>query len=405
MHAVILYSLGFLCCLLGLPLLILFIGTAVPLWISLGLSAMYLASFAAIFFGLPVVLGIGLMLAASFGAICLSQRFAQTPPILDTSGKALEGSIASLEPVRLNGSQQWISIRGKNRQNPVLLWLAGGPGNSDLAGTRAELQALEDDFIVVGWEQAGAVKSYKARELDSLNPEIYIADAVALIEMLRERFGQEKIYLLGHSWGSLLGIWLVQRYPAYFHAYISVGTYVNARLNDELNFQFALELLREQGKSQKIASLEKQGIPPYTDSQALVKYANYMSEIANFTKSKLRDESKDVYTRLTLHSLLAPEYGIIDKINIYRSAFNTFRIVMATILDVELVKDVPCLDIPVTFAQGRWDMNCVTSLAEDYFEKLKAPSKRLIIFEHSGHLPHYEEKEAFLAMMKAQRFG
>lgn len=115
----------------------------------------------------------------------------------DAQGNPLPGSIASLETVDLNGSQQWITVRGKEPSKPVLLFLAGGPGVSQLANARFALGGLEDYFVVVNWDQPGAGKSFDAVKRSTLTPERYIQDAHALTQILREWFGEEKIYLVG----------------------------------------------------------------------------------------------------------------------------------------------------------------------------------------------------------------
>jgi pimeloyl-ACP methyl ester carboxylesterase len=119
------------------------------------------------------------------------------------------GSIATLEQVTLGGSQQWITIRGKNVHNPVLLFLAGGPGSSELSSTRSFLGALEDHFVVVNWDQPGAGKSYDAVQIATLTPQRYVSDAHQLVHQLPTRFHQDKLYLMGDSWGTIPGTLLV----------------------------------------------------------------------------------------------------------------------------------------------------------------------------------------------------
>ena len=166
------------------------------------------------------------LVAISILAVVLSQQFATTPPITGADGAPIPGSIAELAPVELNGRRQWITIRGHDQDKPVLLFLAGGPGGSQLAATRKRLGELEKDFIVVNWDQPGAGKSYGAADFRSLTPQQYIDDGQALTLYLRERFGEEKIYLLGESWGSLLGIWMVQQSPDQYHAFAGAAQMV-----------------------------------------------------------------------------------------------------------------------------------------------------------------------------------
>ena len=146
-------------------------------------------------------IAVGLVGTAVVGfiAVVISQAYAFTPPITDAQGNVIPGSIATLEKVNLNGSEQWISIRGKDVNKPVLLFLAGGPGGSQLVTERRALAELENHFVVVNWEQPGAGKSFNAVNRRELSPERYAADGLELVKYLRERFGEEKVYLLGES--------------------------------------------------------------------------------------------------------------------------------------------------------------------------------------------------------------
>ena len=155
-------------------------------------------------------------------------RAASTAPFVDAAGKLLPDSIASLERVMLGGVEQGMLIRGSNVDNPVLLYLHGGPGTSELGMVRQHnMPALEKHFTVVVWDQRGAGMSYSARHPESaMTVEQFIADTHELTQLLRQRFGQAKVYLVGHSWGSALGVLTAQRYPDLHHAYVGVGQVV-----------------------------------------------------------------------------------------------------------------------------------------------------------------------------------
>ena len=192
-------------------------------------------------------------------AIFASQLLASTPPILDVNSKPIPNSIAVLEKVKLGGSEEWISIRGKDSRNPVLLFLAGGPGGSQLVTARRALAGLEDRFVVVNWDQPGAGKSFDAVDRSKLTPDRYITDTHELVLNLRQRFGKEKVYLLGESWGSALGIMVVQRYPELFHAFIGTGQMVAFLENDLICYDFALRLAQKRGDTKQVEKLKQQG--------------------------------------------------------------------------------------------------------------------------------------------------
>lgn len=157
-----------------------------------------------------ILLAVNLILIG--GVMIFSQLTAHTPSIVDEHGKPLDGSIAELRKINLNGRQEWISVRGNDAENPVLLFLAGGPGGTQIAAVRHDLSRLEEHFVVVVWDQPGSGKSYRAGGAD-LTADTYIRDGLALTEYLREQFEQDKIYLVGESWGSALGIFLAEKSP------------------------------------------------------------------------------------------------------------------------------------------------------------------------------------------------
>lgn len=160
------------------------------------------------------------------GLMLYSQITVSTPKIKDKNGKIMDHSIAKLESVDLNNRREWISIRGQDKENPVLLFLAGGPGGSQMAAVRHELSELEKHFVVVVWDQPGSGKSFSVGN-EKLTVDTYIKDGLALTEYLRKQFDQDKIYLVGESWGSALGVFLASESPNYYHAVIGTGQMVD----------------------------------------------------------------------------------------------------------------------------------------------------------------------------------
>lgn len=329
----------------------------------------------------------------NIGLIVVSQFTASTPQIVDENGNTPENSIAELLQVKLNGRKQWISIRGWDKDAPVLLFLAGGPGGSQMAAVRHELAELEKYFVVVNWDQPGSGKSYNAAKIKNITAETYIQDAYALTEYLKERFSQDKIYLIGESWGSALGIFLVDRYPESYHALIGTGQMVDFAETERLDYEKALEIAKENGDEGIVKKLLKNGKAPYYGKNMVFKsgiYLNYLSaymsgnpEIHNAGYNTLRD-------------ICSSEYGLIDKINFFRGIVNTFNHVYQQLYDIDLRQDFYELEVPVYFFLGRHDVNAPTELAEEYFEVLNAPDKGIVWFEHSGHSPWINERDKFV---------
>jgi pimeloyl-ACP methyl ester carboxylesterase len=138
-----------------------------------------------------------------------------------------EGEVDILEKVEIGGVEQWIMANGKSNDLPVLLWVHGGPGAAQMAGGRYYNGSLEDEFIVVHWDQRGAGKSNSENfDENTLNVNQFLSDVEDMTEYLKERFGKEKIFLLGHSWGSYIGILSVSKNPESYHGYIGVSQVV-----------------------------------------------------------------------------------------------------------------------------------------------------------------------------------
>lgn len=388
---------GLLVLILVLPVLLLFPATAVPLYFSTGLAVVDMALVIA-FLRLKrtwrVVAAFFLSVSlVSLVAVWLSQAFALTPPITNAQGIPLPGSIATLETVKLGDSEQWISIRSKDVNKPVLLFLAGGPGGSQLATARHTLGRLEDHFVVVNWEQPGAGKSFAAVDRSTLTPERYITDAHELILYLRQRFEEEKVYVLGESWGSALGIMLVQRYPELFHAFIGTGQMVAFLETDLRCYAFALNWAQERGDTAKVAKLQQQGPPPYYGKQMAWQAAAYLLDTFAYMNQNPAISNNGFNT---FDDLASPEYGLVDKVNWVRGPLETLSIVYPQLWEVDFRQQARQLDVPIYFLIGRHDVNAPPALTEEYYNLLSAPHKELIWFEHSGHTPWTSEATRFV---------
>lgn len=333
------------------------------------------------------LLGMLIVLVLGITLIVITQLTAATPKI------AKDNSIAELRKVELNGRKEWISIRGEDRSKPVLLFLAGGPGGSQLAATRYELAKLEKDFIVVNWEQPGSGKSYSAIPRKNLTPEIYVEDGTALVRSLLKEFKQEKLYLLGESWGSALGIFMVKEQPELYHAFIGTGQMVAFEETEKIDYALAMKLAKENGDQKVVDTLRKNGEPPYYGNSVTTKSATYLNYLSQKMVGNPEIQNGGFQT---MRDLAAKEYGILDKVNYLRGILQTFNHVYPQLYNVDLRKEYSTLDVPVYFLLGKHDINAPLSLTEDYYQKLDAPNKEIIWFEHSGHNPWINEPERFV---------
>jgi pimeloyl-ACP methyl ester carboxylesterase len=377
------WALGLLIALLlGLPVILLPLTTAVPAWVWVPLALAGLA-----FIALPLRLrpiwpgaafSLAGMLLVAILAVTASQAFAATPPITGPDGKPLPGSIAVLEKIDLNGAEQWITIRGHDASKPILLHLGmGGPGGGGFA-TRSFFEPLEKDFVVVSWDEPGTGKSYRAVPLDELTTQRFISDAHALTLYLRDRFKQDKIYVYGVSWTSILGIWLVQRYPELYYAYIGNGQMINTTQNDIMGYELAMDYLAEKDDAAALEALRRKGPPPYRGKGMLGKYVAYLDVLNDYMGAPR-------YTVIVpIIPFVAPEYGLLDKINHTRGLIDSFQVVYPQLEDLDFTTQAVKLDVPVYIFAGRDDVNAMSSLVEDYVNRLGAPHKQLIWLQ-GGH--------------------
>lgn len=324
--------------------------------------------------------------------VYVTQIMAYTPKIKDSNGNEIQGSIAKLEKVNINGRDEWISIRGVNEDAPIILFLAGGPGGTQMASTRYELAELEKHFVVVNWDQPGSGKSYHSIKRSELNVDTYIEDGIILTQYLQKRFEKEKIYLIGESWGSALGIFLISEKPEYYCGFIGTGQMVDFEETEILDYYKAIELAKNNGNDSLVEKLESQGEPPYIDGNIALKSATYLSYLSSNMMS-----NPEIYGGYhTFRDMVSSEYGIIDSLSYFLGLMNTFNVVYPQLYDTDLREDYINLKVPVYFFIGRHDINSPTVLAEEYYNKLNAPSKEFVWFEHSGHGVFVNETDLFI---------
>ena len=340
---------------------------------------------AVLFFAAAMILNTGL--------IIFSQLAATTPRIVDEKGKTPANSIAELIKIELNGRKQWISLRGWNKDAPVLLFLAGGPGGTQMAAVRHELAELEKHFVVVNWDQPGSGKSYYAEKTVNITANTYIQDGHALTEYLKARFSKEKIYLVGESWGSALGIFLIDKYPESYHAFIGTGQMIDFAETERMDYAKAMEIAKEKGDTALIKKLKANGEPPYYGKDVTWKSAIYLNYLSAYMAKNPKIHNPGYNT---LRDIASSEYGLLDKINFFRGIVNTFNQVYQQLYTIDMRKNYTKLNVPVYFFLGRYDVNAPTVLVEEYERILDAPDKGIVWFEHSGHSPWINEPEKFV---------
>lgn len=351
------------------------------------------------FVGIMIILAV--LVFGLLGIVLVSQMTAHTPSIRGFDGQPVPGSIASLEKVSLGGVDQWLIIRGFDVEKPVLLFLSGGPGASEAARVLRFNRELEKDFVVVIWEQRGCGKSFPSHYPQSaLTVEQYVADIIELSEILRERFGEQKIYLVGHSWGTIIGALATQSRPDLFHAYVGTSQMVNVRETDQLIYDMVMEHSLATGDAAFVKTLQSQGPPPYYGKNPIQPYARLFGrEYAIFEVPNIRNPEYRRDGDILMLMLKQPEYGWLDRIFYLLGLTQTFNIVYPQLQEMDLRLDATRFEIPVYIVLGRHDMNNPSQIPEEYFNLLQAPQKQLVYFEKSGHGMIWEEADLFQRLM------
>jgi pimeloyl-ACP methyl ester carboxylesterase len=311
-----------------------------------------------------------------------------------------ENGIESLETVEIHGDTQWIYLRGHDENNPVLLYLHGGPGMSELPIARSFGLELEKHFTVVHWDQRGSGKSrHGALQKSELTIDTYLADVNTLTNQLRARFKQDKIYLVGHSWGSLLGVLSARDHPELYHAYVGVGQIANMADNERLSLAYVRETAEARGN--ETAQRELANINParygedFPQMQVQRKWLYYFG--GGFRGIGMWE--------VVWPYISSPEYSLQDLYNLLQGINALTPQLFAEVMTVDLVRDASRFELPVYFFAGKYDYNTPSELAEGYMTSLSAPHKELIWFPESSHLLNVSASEQYQAVLINKLLG
>jgi len=321
---------------------------------------------------------------------------ASTPPVVDAAGQPVPGSVAELTAVSLGGQQQTILIRAHSADRPVLLYLSGGPGQSDLPYSRVLFADLTQDFVVVSWDQRGTGKSYPSLyPTAALTLDQAVADTIELTNYLRDRFDEEKIYLMGESWGTTLGVLAVQQRPDLYHAWIGSGQMVSQRETDRQLYRDVLDLAARTGNSALIEQMSAFGEPPYADTP----YPNAVVMGYYDALGQPYTPPQDYIDRGTAANVgpwgvLGSEYNLVDKANVFRGLIDMFTLMYPQLQQIDFRQDVPRLDVPVYLLDGAAELAARRGLTLEWYDQLEAPVKRLYTFDNAGHSVAFEQFSA-----------
>lgn len=293
--------------------------------------------------------------------------------------------------VRIGGIDQWITIKGDDRNNPVVLYLHGGPGDAASPFADAMFGGWEKDLTIVQWDQRGAGRTY-GKSGPSIEPTMTInrmvQDGIEVADFLTKHLNKRKITIVGGSWGSILGIYMAHSRPDLFFAYVGIAQMVNIRKNQSASYARVLELARAAGDREAVSALVTIGSPPWHSDQ--------LSKWHTYRKWELIYQAKRV-TAPAAPSDINPAYASARERAQYAAAddfsgIHFFGLTLSGPLeDINLPMLGKTFAIPIFIIQGQEDLTALPELAKAYFDSIEAPRKQFYLVSGTGHEPSAPE--------------
>jgi len=339
---------------------------------------------------MQIILAVLLVCAFILVGVMLAWSPGKPEPFLDENRRPLAGSISEKIHVEINGSQQGMFIKGRDVANPVLLFIHGGTGMPEYFMTQNYPTGLEDYFTVCWWDRRGAGLSYAANAAqDTMTIDQYISDTLEVTNYLRTRFHKDKIFVMAHSGGSIIGIQAAAKAPELYYAYIGVGQMSYQHKSEMLAYQYMVERYREAGNADMVRQLE--AAPPTMTGPLPDSYMRLRDKAMHELGVGTTRDMKSVMTGVFLASWLCRDYTLGEKIDIWRGKFSSDKRLWDKVIATDLTKIVTKLDIPVYFFHGKYDYTVSYPETKAYFNMLEAPVKGFYTFENSAHGPMFEE--------------
>lgn len=340
----------------------------------------------------------GILGAVTVGAVtAVSLLPATIPDYVDESGTRIPGSIAEMVSVELGGVDQWLVIRGRDTTNPVLLFLHGGPGTPETVFLEEFNRDLADDFVVVSWEQRGAGKSFSPRPpTDSMTEGQLVADTNQLARYLKHRFGQERIYLVGHSWGTVLAIRAAARNPDDYHAVVSVSQTSDAIREQQLIYRWVRDRAAQDGNNKALRQIEPIGdrvdeALPLEDTSVLLSWVDHYGGGAF--------QGRKSFPTLAWIVAKSRVYTTREKIDYLRGERFSLEQLYPEVSQLDLFTEIHEVEVPIYFLHGRHDYQVPMAVAYDFYLHLQAPFKRFVVFDDAAHGVIYEDPAGFRRVM------
>ncbi len=308
--------------------------------------------------------------------------------------------IDKIMKVELNGFKEKIHVKG-DPDKSILLFIHGGPGVANRHMCTVYNQDLLQDFMVVGWDQRGTGGSYWGSDTETFTIKQLTDDASALVDYLCATYHKDKIFAIGGSWGSLLGIKLAYAHPEHLYAFVGFGQFVDGELNEKISYEYALTQAQAAGDQKAVDKLVKLGPPVMACYKGGYDGMMIQREIMNkYGGYSQKNQPKSYTGGLAKAYLFSGEYSLADTLGVLLGNRKILTKMWPEVGRVKLEQECTEFAIPIFIFDGCLDQNTPAELVEDYFDKIKAPYKELIWYKESGHNPLMDEPELFKANLK-----
>jgi pimeloyl-ACP methyl ester carboxylesterase len=300
-------------------------------------------------------------------------------PLRRRSQMTSRRSISAVERIRLGGTEQWIRIWGNDTSKPVLLLIQQGPGlpmMNEAADDNKRWQ-LEDEFVVVYWDQRACGKSFSsAIPLQSMTVEQLITDTHELIQVLTQRFSTTHLYVTGFSFGATIALLTASRHPEHIRAVVGVCPDVQFDLAERFMYDFALEQATHRSNKRALRELRRIGPPPHLNSKSFGTRGKW---VTNFGGANRQETYATLQLKTLRQLVLSRDYALSDIVGTLRGMGFTQDHLLPDLAGLDLFQMLPRLDVPVFLLQGRHDYIAPPTIAEQYYQSLQAPQGKQFI--------------------------
>jgi pimeloyl-ACP methyl ester carboxylesterase len=342
----------------------------------------------------------GLVLSAGATREAARRQVARRRPRIDPAS-----GVDELFPATIGGMEQWFHARGLDRRNPVLLYLHGGPGTPMMPFSPIFQGEMERDFTVVHWDQRAAGKTFvrnPGADHTSVTFDRMVQDAAEVLDLLKARYGVERVTVLGHSWGSMLGLALLRERPEDVAAYVGTGQVVDISRNNAVAYEATLTEARRRGDSKAIATLE--GLQPYPDPAdgevgPKLDVLQGIQRVYGFAESR---RWRRLFTPYLLsHALRSPEYSLREVAYFLKEGRSITPTLYDDLGEFTAARYGTDFPMPMFLLLGRHDWQTPSTIAVEWFETVSAPRKEVVWFEQSAHSPVTDEPLRFAQALRS----